>query len=93
MARFNRFQLFSFLVFNPFQSVAIGYKRAHPTSVVSVLGQGPRPCLRVKDSDSSQGFKMYGFVDAIKEFDPVGALGLLDPDFKVLPFFVIHYEP
>ena len=67
-----------------FQSIAIGYKRAHPASVVSVFANDPRPSLRIKTSDSSsQSFKRYGFVDAIQELDPAGALGLLDPDCKV----------
>lgn len=70
-----------------FQSIAIGYKRANPSSVVSVQGYDPRPCLRVKASSSSQSFRRFGFVDAIKEFDPTGSLGLLDPDFRVCFLF------
>ena len=53
--------------------------------MVSVQARGARPWLRVKASDSpSQPFKRYGFVDAVKELDPSGALGLLDPDYKVV---------
>ena len=55
--------------------------------MVSVQGYDPRPCLRVKASSSSQSFRRFGFVDAIKEFDPTGSLGLLDPDFRVCFLF------
>ena len=69
------------------QTIAIAYKQAHPESVVVVQAYDSRPGIRIKASDSpSQMFRRYGFVDAIKELDPVGSLGLLDPDFKVLIF-------
>ena len=42
-----------------------------------------RPTLRIKASDQSGSFRRYGFVEAIQELDPVGTLGLLEPDFKV----------
>ena len=66
------------------QTIAIAYKQAHPASVVVVQAYDSRPGLRIKSSDSpSQMFRRYGFVEAIKELDPVANLGLLDPDFKV----------
>ena len=69
------------------QTIAIAYKQAHPESVVVVQAYDSRPGIWIKASDSpSQTFRRYGFVDAIKELDPVGSLGLLDPDFKVLIF-------
>ena len=71
------------------QTIAIAYKQAHPESVVVVQAYDSRPGIRIKASDSpSQMFRRYGFVDAIKELDPVGSLGLLDPDFKVFDFSV-----
>ena len=67
-----------------FQSIAIGYKRLHPSSVVIVQAFDAKPSLRIKPSEQSTApFRKYGFVDAIKELDPVGALGLHDQDFKV----------
>ena len=66
------------------QTVAIGYKQLHPDSVVVVKAFDPRPSLLIKASESSNSFRRYGFVDAIQELDPSGALGLLDPDFKVV---------
>ena len=44
----------------------------------------PRPTIRVKPTDQqSAPFRKFGFVEAIKELDPLGSLGLLDSDFKV----------
>ena len=44
-----------------------------------------KPSIRIKASDQeSLPFRKYGFVDAIEELDPIGSLGLLDPDFKVI---------
>ena len=80
------FQFFQFWVFLLFQSIAHGYKNLHPDSVVVVQAYDPRPSLRIKSSDSpSIPFRRYGFVDAIKELDPIGTLGLLDQDFQVFP--------
>lgn len=83
-----------FIVFNfPFfffQAIAIGYKRLYPDSVVLVQAFDPRPSLRIKLTDQeSIPFRRYYFVDAIQELDPLGALGLLDPDFKAscVPIF------
>ena len=70
-----------------FQSIAIGFKQINPSSIVVVQAFDPRPCLRIKASENSGTFRRYGFVDAIKELDPIGSLGLLAPDFKVSPFF------
>ena len=37
----------------------------------------------MKTSDqASTPFRRYHFVEAIKDLDPLGTLGLLDPDFK-----------
>ena len=67
-----------------FQSIAFAYKQAHPSSVVVVQAYDSRPGIRLKSSDSSsQPFRRLGFVDSVKELDPIGSLGLLDPDFKV----------
>ena len=76
-----------------FQSIAIGYKRSYPNSVVIVQAFDPKPSIRIKPSETSSApFRKYGFVDAIKELDPVGSLGLLDPDFKVFFFsFVFSF--
>lgn len=52
--------------------------------MVAVQGFVPRPTITIKDSDESdRPFRRYGFVEAIQKLDPVGALGLLAPDFKV----------
>ena len=75
--------VFSKFVCFPFQSIGIGYKRAHPDCVVSVQGFDPRPNIRIKASDSVQSFRRYGFVEAVQELDPAGSLGLLDQDYKV----------
>ena len=70
------------------QTIAFGYKNLHPESIVVVHGYDPRPSIRIKASDGpGQSFQRYGFVDAIKELDPIGTLGLLDQDFKVALFF------
>lgn len=72
-----------------FQSIAIGYKRLHPSSVPLVEAFDARPCLRIKETDQGSGpFKRFSFVQAIQELDPVGTLGLLDADFKVFHFFL-----
>ena len=48
-----------------------------------------KPSIRIKASDQpSVPFRKYGFVDAVEELDPIGSLGLLDPDFKVIDLFV-----
>lgn len=66
------------------QSIAIGYKRAHPNGVAVVHAFDPKPCIKVKTSDEhSVPFRKFGFVDAVEDLDPTGSLGLLDPDFKV----------
>ena len=65
------------------QSIGIGYKRAHPASIVSVMSYDPRPVIRIKASDSAQSFRTYGFVEAVQELDPSGSLGLLEADYKV----------
>lgn len=67
---------------NLFQTIAIGYKQHHPSSVVVVQAYDPRPSLRIKATENS-AFRRFGFVDAVKELNPVGSLGLLEPDFKV----------
>ena len=52
----------------------------------------PKPSIRIKASDQpDQSFRRYGFVDAIKELDPFGTLGLLDQDFKVVIFSQVGY--
>ena len=62
------FQVFALgLLFSFFQSIGIGYKRAHPACQISVQGFAPRPCLQIKTSGSSQAFRRYGFVDAVQE--------------------------
>ena len=73
----TRFVLFCF------QSIAIGYKRVHPSSIVVVQAFDARPSIRIKSSEQSSSFRKYRFVDAIQELDPVGQIGLLAPDFKV----------
>ena len=51
---------------------------------MSVQGYDPRPSIMIKASDNPDlPFRRFGFVEAIKELDPVGSLGLLAPDFKV----------
>ena len=83
------FQVFALgLLFSFFQSIGIGYKRAHPACQISVQGFAPRPCLQIKTSGSSQAFRRYGFVDAVQELDPVGTLGLLDQDYQVFSFLL-----
>ena len=48
------------------------------------MGYDSRPTLRIKASDSPDlPFRRYGFIEAIQELDPIGALGMLAPDFKV----------
>ena len=75
---------FFFLLIKFLQSIAIAYKRQNPSSIVSVQGYDPRPSIMIKASDNPDlSFRRYGFVEAIKELDPVGSLGLLAPDFKV----------
>ena len=70
-----------------FQTIAIGYKQRHPSSVVVVQAYDPRPSIRIKASETAASFRRYGFVDAVKELDPAGSLGLLAPDYRVcLPF-------
>ena len=74
-----------------FQSIAIGYKRLYPSSVVIVQAFDAKPSLRIKPSEQSTApFRKYGFVDSIKELDPIGTLGLLDPDFQVC-FSFFHF--
>ena len=81
---YNFLILFRFftLVFILFQSIAIGYKSSNPDSIVSVHAFDARPNIRVRDSETGP-FRRFGFVDAVRELDPVGALGLLDQDYKV----------
>ena len=55
--------------------------------MVTVQGFDPRPNIRIKASDDADlPSRRYGFVEAIQELDPIGSLGLLAPDFKVLFF-------
>ena len=76
--------------FPSFQSIAIGYKNLHPSSVVVVQAYDPRPSIRIKSADSPDvPFRRYGFVDAIQELDPSGALGLLDQDYKIAVSYLI----
>ena len=56
----------------------------YPNVIAIVQAFAPRPSIRVKQSDQpSVPFRKFGFVEAIEALDPVGTLGLLDPDFKV----------
>ena len=56
----------------------------YPNGIAIVQAFAPRPSIRVKQSDQpSVPFRKFGFVEAIEALDPVGTLGLLDPDFKV----------
>ena len=73
------------------QSIAIAYKRQNPASVVVVQAYDPRPSIKIKAADDADlPFRRFGFVEAIQELDPAGALGLLPPDYKVsLHGFVI----
>ena len=77
------------LFYSSLQSIAIGYKRAYPQSVAVDQAFDSKPSIRIKASDQpSVPFRKYGFVDAVEELDPIGSLGLLDPDFKVIDLFV-----
>ena len=77
------------LFYSSLQSIAIGYKRAHPQSVAVVQAFDAKPSIQIKASDQpSVPFRKYGFVDAVEELDPISSLGLLDPDFKVIDLFV-----
>ena len=53
---------------------------------MSVQAFDARPNIRVKDSETDS-FRRFGFVDAIRELDPAGSLGLLDQDYKVILSF------
>ena len=56
----------------------------YPNGIAIVQAFAPRPSIRVKQSDQpSVPFRKFGFVEAVEALDPVGTLGLLDPDFKV----------
>ena len=66
-----------------FQSFGIGYKRLYPDGQVRVHSNDPRPLIRVKP-DSSANFRRYNFVDAVLALDPVGKLGLMASDYKVI---------
>ena len=66
-----------------FQSFGIGYKQVHPDGQVRVHSNDPRPVIRVKP-DTSSNFRRYSFVDAVLSLDPVGRLGLLASDYKVI---------
>ena len=75
------------MVLFSFQTIAIAYKQQNPASITVVHAYDPRPSLMIKASDSpSSIFRKFGFVDAIQDLDPLGSLGLLDPDFKVFSF-------
>ena len=68
-----------------FQSFGIGYKQVHPDGQVRVHSNDPRPVIRVKP-DTSSNFRRYSFVDTVLSLDPVGRLGLLASDYKVIGF-------
>ena len=79
---------FFYLVLSSLQSFGIGYLRLHPDGQARVHSDEPKPILRVKPT-AAAGFRRYGFVDAVLGLDPIGKLGMLQSDFKVISRIVI----